>query len=111
MIKTNGAQWKSFMADEAYWGEFYFEEEVITLNGDVVDELTFDPKNLKDTDKLEIDGGYVMDQANNSDKCYSLSYFFAKWKKKQNTVYMLVECAREKESAVREAIKKAGGKI
>lgn len=111
MIKTTGAEWKAFNADNAYWGEFYVEDEAITVNGDPVDEYSFDVTTLADTDKVEIDGGWVADQANGSDKEYSLDTFFRRWRKQQTTEFLSVEVSKDRADAVRAAIIAAGGKV
>lgn len=36
---------------------------------------------------------------------------FAAWRKQQTTACLAVECPKEKEQAVRDAIRKAGGKV
>lgn len=111
MIKTTGAEWKAFNNDNAYWAEFYMEDEEIAVNGDPVDPYTFEADSLADTDKVTINGGWVADQANGSDKAYNLDTFFSRWRKQQTTEYLSVEVPKEKADAVREAIKAAGGKV
>lgn len=111
MIKTTGAEWKAFNNDNVYWGEFYMEDEAVTVNGDPVDEYTFDADSLADADKVQIDGGWVADQADGSDKEYSLDTFFRRWRKQQSTEFLSVEVPKDKADAVRAAIVAAGGKV
>jgi len=111
MIKTTGAEWKAFNADNTYWGEFYMEDEVITVNGEPVDEYSFDVESLNDADKVTVDGGWVADQAAGSDKEYNLNTFFNRWRKQQTTEFLSVEVQKEKADAVRAAIVAAGGKV
>lgn len=111
MIKTTGAEWKAFNADDAYWGKFYMEDEAVTVNGESVDENSFYAATLADADKVEVDGGWVVDQTPGSDKEYSLATFFKKWRKQKTTEFMAVEVPKEKSAAVRAAIVAAGGKV
>lgn len=111
MIKTTGAEWKAFHNDNAYWGEFCVEDEAITVNGDSVDEYSFDVGTLKDADKVTVDGGWVSDQARDSNKEYALEKFFRAWRKQQTTEFLSVEVSKEKADAVRAAIVAAGGKV
>jgi hypothetical protein len=111
VIKTTGAEWKAFNNDEAYWGDFYIDDEVVTVNGNPVDRYEFDAHKLNDADKLEIDGGWVADQAVGSEKEYSLDKFFKTWRKQQTTEFLSVEVPKENADAVRAAIVAAGGKV
>jgi hypothetical protein len=111
MIKTTGAEWKAFHADNAYWAEFCVEDEVVTVNGATVDEYSFDTDSLAPGDKVTVDGGWVADQATGSDKQYSLETFFRRWRKQQTTAYLSVEVSKEKVDAVRAAIIASGGKV
>lgn len=111
MIKTTGAEWKTFNADNVYWGEFYMEDEMVTVNGEPVDEHTLDVDTLADSDKLTVDGGWVADQTPGSDKEYNLETFFRRWQKQQSTAFLAVEVPKEKVDAVREAIVAAGGRV
>lgn len=111
MIKTTGAEWKAFDADKVYWAEFCVEEEVITINGQSVDEYAFDASSLADGDRVTVDGGWVTDQAGGSDKEYSLDTFFRRWRKQQTTDYLSVEVPKDKAEVVRAAIVAAGGKV
>lgn len=111
MIKTNGAEWKAFIADNTYWAEFCVEDDVISVNGAHVDEYSFDLNTLADADKVTVDGGWVTDQAANSNKEYSLDTFFRRWRKQQTTEFLSVEVPKEKAQAVKAAIVAAGGKV
>jgi hypothetical protein len=111
MIKTTGAEWKAFNADNAYWAEFCVDDEVITVNGHAVDEYSFDVDTLADADKVTVDGGWVADQARGSDKEFDLATFFRRWRKQQSTEFLSVEVPKEKAAAVRAAIVAAGGKV
>lgn len=111
MIKTTGAEWKAFNADSTYWAEFYHEDEEITVNGDRVDPYSFDAETLTGPEKVIVDGGWVADQAKDSDKEYSLETFFKRWRKQQTTEYLSVEVPKEKAQAVKAAIVAAGGKV
>lgn len=111
MIKTTGAEWKAFNADNVYWAEFCVEEEVVAVNGFEVDPYSFEADTLADADKVTVDGGLVSDQADGSDKEYSLDTFFRRWRKQQTTEFLSVEVPKEKAQAVKAAIVAAGGKV
>lgn len=111
MIKTTGAEWKAFNLADAYWGEFYLDDEAITVNGKEIDPYDYEPSKLNDADEVKIDGGYVVDQAKGSDREYSLDTFFKRWRKQQTTEYLSVEVPKDKADAVRAAIVAAGGKV
>lgn len=110
MIKTTGAEWKAFLHDDAYWGEWAFDDYCYIINGHEL-ENGVDEDTLSDLDVVKVDGGYVFDQAPGSDKTGTLSAFFSKWRKQKTTEFLSVEVTKEKAEAVRAAIIAAGGKV
>lgn len=110
MIKTTGAEWKAFLHDDAYWGEWAFEEYVYIINGNVAGE-DVNENSFADADIIKVDDGFAWDQANGSDKSEPLATFFRRWRKQQTTEVMAVEVPKDRADAVREAIKAAGGKV
>jgi hypothetical protein len=109
VIKTTGAEWKAFMHDDPYWGEWAFDDYSYNVNGHEIG-MDFDEDTLTDTDAVKVDGGYVYDQED-MDKTDSLSAFFKRWRKQQTTDFLSVEVPKEKIEAVKAAIVAAGGKV
>jgi hypothetical protein len=110
VIKTTGAEWKAFLHDDAYWGEWAFEDQCYIVNGNSLG-MDAHEDTFADTDAVKVDGGYVWDQAEGSEKTSPLSAFFSKWRKQQTTEFLSVEVPKEKADAVRAAIVAAGGKV
>ena len=109
--KTTGFEWKRFYDDKAAWPiGSYHEEEIITVNGLEVDEYSFDPIKVRDSDKITVSGGtWFKDQ-----DCHgadTLEGHFKKWRKSQNTEVLSVEVPKDKAHELRKLITKAGGKI
>lgn len=109
VIKTTGAEWKKFYGDSDYWKEFTVDDEILTVNGDRVDEYLFDETKLNDDDRVVVDGGWVDDP--NSDRQYTLSAFFSKWKKSQTVTFLVIEIPNTKAKEIKALIKANGGKI
>lgn len=133
-VKMNGAQYKAFLDDDAYWtapsgAEFYMEDDLITLNnveqvtnavervmqdtgmkGRSAKEITHAA--IKDTDTVRISYGFVQSEDNNEEE-KSLQAFARAWLKKQTTQYLVVEADTSKVdiNALKEAIEDTGGKI
>ena len=67
---------------------------------------------LEPSERYEIDDiGVLVKEDDPNGDAYSLARSFAKWKKSLTTVTILVEVGKEKEAAVRSAIKAAGGRV
>lgn len=109
MIKTTGAEWNKFYSDPKYWGnDTWHDDTVITVEGVVVEEY----EKLENTAKVTIEGGYVVIDGNGPDeKSPSMETYFRRWKTEQTTIFLSVECPREKYEEVTTAIKSSGGKI
>lgn len=109
MVKCLGAEWNRFYNDKEWWPENTFHDDAyITING--MDEAEDDDlSKIPDDASVSVTGGAVY-HGEYSEDAKSLESYFKAWRKKQSTVTMIVEAPREKEDAVREAIKAAGGK-
>lgn len=82
---------------------------MITVDGAEVVEY----EDISDTAKVTIKDGVVMFKGETSpnERSPSMETYFRNWKKKQSTIFLSVECPREKYEAVTLAIKAAGGKF
>jgi len=114
-IKTTGAEWKRFLADEAYWGDFCVEEEVISVNGNCLplDHGT-NPKTVQDGDAVAIHEGVVCSQEyeeGHPKEMHDLAQFFRAWRKKQTHVSFTVECKRDVADFIKTAVVARGGKV
>ena len=107
--KTTGAEFKRFYFDDAYWHDgMWHEDEEIEVDGLPISEyLAFE--DIPDTASMRIAGGMVMGLADGSEP--SVESYFKKWRKAQSTVSFVVECDKDKEGAVRSAVRAAGGRV
>lgn len=108
-VKTSGAEFKRFYNDHAFWPDgAWHEGEEIEVDGyplsedDVIGEVA-------DSAAMKITGGVILGLPNGNEP--SLEGFFKKWRKEQNAVSLVVECGKDKEAAVRAAVRAAGGRI
>jgi hypothetical protein len=107
MIKTTGAVWKAFHRDDAYWGGYVVEDEIINVNDEEVDPCDLDPETLKDDDVVKVKDGYVYEEAESSAKTWPLVTFFNKWKRSQTTETLTFAVPKAKVAAVKAAVKAA----
>ena len=115
-IKTTGAEFVRFYNDPAVWanpvnpdnGAWWDDTEII-VDGKGWDDAK-DYSEIPAESSVNFTGGcfFKTQDANEAD---DLEAVFRKWRKGLNTVSFVVECARDKEAAVHEAIKAAGGKV
>jgi hypothetical protein len=108
MVKTTGAEFWAFYNDKTFWpAGSWHDDTLIIVNGKDVEDYT--PENIPDDAQLLIEGGIVyLDDQGRDDTAFES--FFKKWRKTQNTVFLSVECPKDKVDAVKSAIKAAGGK-
>lgn len=110
--KTTGAEFKRFYDDPNIWpenGTIWHEEEVVTVNGADSDS-DCDFATIPDDASVVIEGGVVFGpewDENNP----TFEQYFKRWRKKQTTASLLVECDISKVDAVKAAIKAAGGRV
>lgn len=110
-VKTTGAEFKRFYNDPAFWPEgAWHEDEEIEVNGSPLSEDTA-LEDVPDNAVMKIAGGFILGLPDRDDNEPSFEAHFKKWRRVQNTVSFVVECAKGKEGAVRAAILAAGGRI
>lgn len=111
--KTSGAEIKRFYNDPEFWpeddGDTYHDDEVITVDGKPMD-AGHGIEGIPDSAVVTIAGGMVFSKKWDGDEP-SFETYFKRWKKKQATVSVIVECDVSKRDAVIAAIKAAGGKV
>lgn len=112
-VKTTGAEFKRFYNAPEFWpdadGDVWHEDVVIRIDGvEHVDGI--DVETLRDDARIEIEGGIVFGPMFKGNEP-SLETYFKRWRKKQTTVVLLVECDAPKLNAVKAAIKAAGGRV
>ena len=109
--KTTGAELKRFYFDEAFWPEgAWHENEEIEVDGSPLSE-DVGIEDVPDGAAVKIAGGVVIGLPDLGDDGPSFEGHFKKWRRAQSTVLFVVECAKDKEGAVRAAIRAAGGRI
>lgn len=110
-VKTTGAELKRFYFDNAYWPEgAWHEDEEIEVDGSPLSE-DLGIEDLPDDAVVKIAGGAVIGLPGCENGGPSFESYFKRWRKSQNTVSIVVECAKDKEAAIRAAIRAAGGRI
>lgn len=109
MIKTNGAEFRRYLVDDAAWPEgTWHDDEFITVDG-VEWVWEADIESIPDNAILSLTGGVVCGLP--GDLMPSMESHFKKWRKSQTTTTILVECDLSKLGDVKAAVKVAGGKI
>jgi hypothetical protein len=110
MVKTNGAEFRRYYADPAFWPDgAYHDDAIVCVNG--VEEVDFDADAIPDAAVVSIEGGGVFGFAANDGDPPSMEAHFKRWRKTQTTAVFTVECPKDKFDAVKAAIKAAGGKV
>lgn len=113
VAKANGAEFKAFYDDKAAWpgedGDTHHDDAVLCINGlEQPDGIDIDT--LKDTDTVTIISGYIS-STDSRIHGRSLESHFRKWKARQSTRWMTVECDAANLEAVKAAVVAAGGKV
>lgn len=116
-VSCNGLDFKRFYEDPTFWtpsnytGEdhTWHEDAVMYVNGEIQAE-GIETEKLLDTDRVTIEGGVVFGRVFGSSEP-SMEAYFRRWKKKQPTLTLLVECDLSTLALLEAAIKGAGGKI
>ena len=110
-VKTTGAEFKRFYFDDAYWpdGAWHEDEEIEVDGSPILEDAALE--DVPDSAVMKIAGGTVIGLPDWGDDGPSFEAYFKKWRKAQNTTSLVVECAKDKEDAVRAAIWAAGGRI
>lgn len=109
-VKMSGAEFKRFYNDPSLWPEdTWHEDAAIEVDGiDQPDGVDVD--NLSDTAKISITGG-VLFGPQWEDEGPSLETYFKRWRKKQTTCVLIVECDQSDIEAVKLALKQAGARV
>jgi len=113
-VKVPGAEWKAFLEDTAVWdvdGGSYVEDEEVIIGGKLHGDEALNPSFIKDDDQVVVRGGSIMKNSSDGSDSKSLLDVLKAWRKKRNTVYLVVEVSLEKEAGVKSAISGAGGKL
>lgn len=115
--KTTGAELKAFYTDPKAWGEdaegkskYWCEDVTLLVNGEEKGDEFSIHDHLKDADQVKILSGWVYSTESTED-CASFDSRFRKWRKEQSTGSLVVEFPKEKEEAIKAAIRAAGGKV
>lgn len=112
--KTTGAELKRFYKDDTFWpddnGDTWHEDVKITVDGKELAESEY-INDISDMSLVTIDGGIVFSKKWDEDKCPSFEAYFKRWKKQQDSVFILVEVPKSKLDAMTVALRAAGGKI
>lgn len=107
-LKMNGADFKRFYCDEAFWGEgTWYEDAEITIDGVDCDDP--DIGAITDSAKVIVAGGVLFDRSGN-DTC-SFETFARRWVKAQAKVTLVVEVDKAQEVELRKVIASNGGKV
>ena len=103
-IKTTGAEFKAFIA-EPWPDDKFMDDECIYVDGE---EYEGPSERIKDTASLRVEGGYVQDPDGTT---RTLAAEFRAWRKRRDSVAMVVTCAKADANAVRAAVRAAGGTV
>lgn len=114
MKELNGAQWKAFYQDKAFWPESGKETRIhddvlIHLNGEPSDLPTSEPGVIKDTDILTIESGFVA--TSYMDYVTELDAYFELWLRAETSHSFVVTCSIDKADSIKKAVTDAGGYI
>lgn len=106
-VKTTGVEFKAYYTDGKFWPDgAYHDDTLIKVDG-VTDDGTKNLIEVADSAEILIESGIVFSSEDDRDGL-PMETHFRRWKKAQNTVFLIIECPKEKESAVTNAIKAAG---
>lgn len=106
-VKTSGAEWKLFYADQTAWPEgAYHDDTMVSVNG--VTNPDIDLGAVVDTDLLEVHQGQVMFPDGHD---LDLVDHFTAWKNAQSTSFVVFQAPNDKLDAIKAAIIAAGGTI
>jgi hypothetical protein len=109
MIKITGADWERFYSDKDYWKTGYYHyDQVITVDGLVVDDELFDLDHVVPSAAMTVSGGDVY-----TPLCYlcSLEDYVKHWLKEQTTATFVVEVPKALEHIVVRAVINSGGLV
>ncbi len=102
-MKMSGAEYKAWQSSE--WGSAWWEEYEMLINGVVVEDIALDE--VKDADKIVINGGVVFTDENDRAGCSATSHF-NRWKKAQTTQFVSVQVSNDDLQALQELLTQFG---
>lgn len=111
--KTTGAELQRFYGDPEFWppddGATWHEDELITVNGV---PLSYEDsiKDIAGDAVVTVSGGVVYSKEFDG-KEPSFESYFRRWRKKQTTAVIIVECDVANADTVKGAIRAAGAKV
>jgi hypothetical protein len=109
MIKTTGAELKKFINSDWEKPTHYYDDVNAEVNGEPQDS-SIDFLSLGDTDTVKILEANIYDDETSEYVC-SLQKYFTRWRKKQTSTIIMVECKYEYLDYLKEAIKAAHGRV
>ena len=106
-MKLSGAEFNAFLNDKTIWPneDDWLEDELISIDGGESDGL---PGQISDSAVVVVYGGTIRRHDKDDD---ALLTMIRKWRGLQTTTFLIVRVNKNKEEALRAAIKAAGGKI
>lgn len=103
-MKIQGAVWEKFYNDEKYWEGYWHDDTLILFDG--VEVENYDRPG--DRTLVEVEAGDVL--ANDElSRSYTLTGFFTRWKKLQDTEVIVVTVEKARAKDLRKEIKSLGG--
>lgn len=109
-VKTSGAEWRNFYADESFWPKgVWHENEQVRIDGKEPDE-DFSFSEIDDAAVLTISGDivYLTEEAKDGP---SLEAHFKQWRKKQKTAVLVIEVPREAVKTVLDVLATVKGEV
>ena len=103
-MKIQGVLWKSFYNDEDYWAGYWHDDTLILFDGVEVEDY----ENPAPDTVVDVQSGDVL-QEDSFERSVSLTTFFTRWKKKQDTDVIVVTVDKARAKDLRKEIKNLGG--
>lgn len=108
-VRIPGIEWNQYYNDPTAWPEGAWHEEAdIAING-ITTDADYDLSAVPLDATVVLYGGIVY--LPNGQEDLSLETHFKRWRKRQNTIWLLVEVTPNTLKAVRTAITQAGGRM
>lgn len=112
MVKCSGAEWNAFYQDKTFWKDsFYHEDEVMKLDGEVVEEGERGLEHLPPEMKVEILSGIVRLGDRSDADIIDLETYFRQWKKAQDYSVLMVQVPKARETELRAFLKSQKCKV
>lgn len=104
-IKTNGKTFKQYYDDKEFWpDETYHDDTVIIVDGEEGGDTDY--AKIADTATVEIVDGVIFMRGKQDDDIDFCKHF-RRWMKKQTQISIVFDIPKDKEDAVRAAVKAA----